>query len=239
MPSRLVYESFVSESGGSSIWCSMAAVNGMFRTTHQMLRRFNAASTCSFSSIHSVRGYDYNSLCVTKNSATVSPKSTLFATDHVQGDQHHHQQRRYKHSSTQIKRLFRKNPARLRVEKRMWNIDRKQPQVILENDVSRLPESDDTVVESTTEAAMESTNDIASVESTSTALEASAEDATASLTSQFLLYPRVYTPPAKLPNGWFEPMDPALRPTYPFSVTRTKNKPKDSIGFLPVYTKYR
>lgn len=39
------------------------------------------------------------------------------------------------------------------------------------------------------------------------------------------------------PNTWTEP--PATRPEYPFTVTRTKNKPNDAIGFLPVYTKFR
>ena len=40
-----------------------------------------------------------------------------------------------------------------------------------------------------------------------------------------------------LPNTWTEPA--ATRPEYPFSVKRTKNKPFDAIGFLPVYTKFR
>jgi len=40
-----------------------------------------------------------------------------------------------------------------------------------------------------------------------------------------------------LPNTWTEP--PAERPDYPFAVARTKNKPCDAVGFLPVYTKFR
>jgi len=39
------------------------------------------------------------------------------------------------------------------------------------------------------------------------------------------------------PNTWTEP--PLERPEYPFTVHRTKNKPNDAIGFLPVYTKHR
>ena len=39
------------------------------------------------------------------------------------------------------------------------------------------------------------------------------------------------------PNTWTEP--PPERPEYPFAVQRTKNKPNDAIGFLPVYNKYR
>jgi hypothetical protein len=43
-----------------------------------------------------------------------------------------------------------------------------------------------------------------------------------------------------LPNGWTKPLDASIvRPTYPFTVTRTKNKPLDAIGFLPVYAKLR
>ena len=40
-----------------------------------------------------------------------------------------------------------------------------------------------------------------------------------------------------LPNTWTEP--PPTRPEYPFTVTRTKNKPFGATGFLPVYTKFR
>jgi translation initiation factor 1 (eIF-1/SUI1) len=43
-----------------------------------------------------------------------------------------------------------------------------------------------------------------------------------------------------LPNGWTKPLDASIvRPDYPFTVTRTKNKPLDAIGFLPVYAKLR
>lgn len=214
--------------GGSTNRCSMAVSRMLCSSSYQLLRRFlspstdhTAASSSSIlPSVQSLRVHDFKALY-----ASVSLRNTVFDCDYTLSDQHH-QQRRYKHSSTQIKRLFRKNPARLRVEKRMWNIDRKQPQVLIEDDESHLRES--------TDVAVESTNDSAPVE-----LAAHAEEGSEPLPPQSLLYPRVYTPPAKLPNGWFEPMDPALRPTYPFTVTRTKNKPKDSIGFLPIYTKYR
>ena len=46
--------------------------------------------------------------------------------------------------------------------------------------------------------------------------------------------------PEFLSNGWC-PLPPAdlEMPEYPFSVSRTQNKPKDAVGFLPVYTKMR
>jgi hypothetical protein len=221
--------SVLAELGSTASCYSMPAVNRMvWAASHHLLRRcmntsttFTASSSARITPLNqAVRCYDFSALSMAKNTLHVSPPCSLVAGDFVQP--HQQQQRRYKHSSTQIKRLFRRNPARLRVEKRIWNIDRKQPLVILDDNFSPLQESRDGPVESAPP-----TN------------AASVEDEAVSLPPQSLLFPRVYTPPAKLPNGWFEPMDPALRPTYPFSVARTKNKPKDSIGFLPIYTKYR
>jgi len=40
-----------------------------------------------------------------------------------------------------------------------------------------------------------------------------------------------------LSNGWSMPA--STRPDYPFQVERTQNKPRDAIGFLPVYSKIR
>lgn len=88
---------------------------------------------------------------------------------------------RSKHSGTQIKRIFRNHPARIRVEERMGVVH------------SFLP-----------------------------------------------LHPVQYLPvhqPVVLANGWSAP--PVDRPNYPFSIKRTKNKPFDAVGFLPVYTKHR
>lgn len=43
-----------------------------------------------------------------------------------------------------------------------------------------------------------------------------------------------------LPNGWSAPPGPDFQvPEYPFAVKRTKNKPYDAVGFLPVYAKHR
>lgn len=88
---------------------------------------------------------------------------------------------RSKHSATQIKRIFRNHPARLRVEERMG------------------------------------------VEHTFLPLHP----------TQFA---RIHEP-IRLANGWSAPAP--ERPNYPFAVRRTKNKPCDAIGFLPVYTKHR
>lgn len=121
--------------------------------------------------------------------------------------------RRFKHSSTQIKRLFRKHPARLRIEGRQ-GIDRTNPAVV---------------------------------------------------PLQPLLFPPIFTP-VFLSNGWSAPPtsvslqqqsefsaletttttttvntshNEGILPNYPFRVQRTRNKPNDAIGFLPVYTKHR
>lgn len=43
-----------------------------------------------------------------------------------------------------------------------------------------------------------------------------------------------------LPNGWSAPPGPDVTiPEYPFRVARTKNKPNDAAGFLPVYSNFR
>lgn len=94
------------------------------------------------------------------------------------------QQQRWKHSKRQVKRLFNKNPARLRAEERMG--------------IDRSPQPID---------------------------------------------PPTYSPifePQLLSNGWSAPpRDGVTIPDYPFQVKRTKNKPNDAVGFLPVYSKMR
>eukprot|EP00531_Pseudo-nitzschia_arenysensis_P008325 CAMPEP_0116127458 /NCGR_PEP_ID=MMETSP0329-20121206/6850_1 /TAXON_ID=697910 /ORGANISM="Pseudo-nitzschia arenysensis, Strain B593" /LENGTH=231 /DNA_ID=CAMNT_0003621557 /DNA_START=26 /DNA_END=721 /DNA_ORIENTATION=- len=97
---------------------------------------------------------------------------------------------RSKHSSTQIKRLFKQNPAKRRIAL-------KQEQPV---DEGVIPES----------------------------------------TMQPL-----GTPPKFLSNGWSAPLtgsgDEAATATenYPFQVARTKNKPNNALGFLPVYSEHR
>ena len=44
--------------------------------------------------------------------------------------------------------------------------------------------------------------------------------------------------PEILSNGWTPPPNVPV-PEYPFRVARTSNKPKDAVGFLPVYSKMR
>ena len=67
------------------------------------------------------------------------------------------------------------------------------------------------------------------------------------------IYPPIYEPPGGiLANGWSEPPQLSAKdqgdesasevfvmPDYPFSITRTKNKPNGAIGFLPIYSDYR
>ena len=46
--------------------------------------------------------------------------------------------------------------------------------------------------------------------------------------------------PKFLPNGWCPPPSDDIEiPNYPFRVSRTKNKPNDAVGFLPVYSEFR
>jgi hypothetical protein len=144
---------------------------------------------------------------------------------------------RYKHSQTQIKRLFKGHPARLRVEKRLWNIDRKQPRVIVPTNFDIIPSKVVSTSFNETIVATQPTT-INTINPVPTDIdEQSVSMQQVSLPT--LLYPPIYTPTQILPNGWFEPMDPKTRPVYPFHIIRTKNKPKDAIGFLPIYTKYR
>jgi hypothetical protein len=91
---------------------------------------------------------------------------------------------RNKHSSTQVKRLFKRNPARRRVEARLGTTPK--------------------------------------------------PEAPPAVTFQPILEPNI------LANGWCEPPGDGIKiPEYPFKVSRTKNKPNEAIGFLPVYSEYR
>lgn len=97
--------------------------------------------------------------------------------------QHHAAIVRFKHSSTQVNRLFKKNPARSRVESRM-GIEHK----MMPLEPRQFPSLFDVKF---------------------------------------------------LPNGWSAPPPKEDVPLYPFSITRTQNKPNDGTGFLPVYSKFR
>eukprot|EP00980_Cylindrotheca_fusiformis_P028558 scaffold22610_cov115-Cylindrotheca_fusiformis.AAC.11 len=91
---------------------------------------------------------------------------------------------RNKHSSTQTKRLFNRNPARRRVQNRLG--------------INLKPEAPPPVT-----------------------------------------YPPILEPTI-LPNGWIPPPGSDVQiPDYPFAVSRTKNKPNDAVGFLPVYSEFR
>mmetsp|Transcript_32218 Transcript_32218/g.78577 ORF Transcript_32218/g.78577 Transcript_32218/m.78577 type:complete len:274 (-) Transcript_32218:1460-2281(-) len=113
---------------------------------------------------------------------------------------------RSKHSSTQIKRLFKKNPAKRRV-------------ALKKNMNETTTSSSSTVV-----------------------------DGNSSAGGGVIPEPQfapVVESPKFLPNGWCPlPSDDASAGSsssskYPFRVSRTGNKPQDSVGFLPVYSEYR
>mmetsp|Transcript_1435 Transcript_1435/g.3238 ORF Transcript_1435/g.3238 Transcript_1435/m.3238 type:complete len:245 (+) Transcript_1435:48-782(+) len=95
---------------------------------------------------------------------------------------------RSKHSSRQIKRLFKKNPARRRI-------------ALKNNDENYTDEGN--VPEATIEP--------------------------------IVAEPKIFS------NGWNPPLgdDGAELRKYPFAVARTKNKPNNAVGFLPVYSEYR
>jgi hypothetical protein len=94
---------------------------------------------------------------------------------------------RSKHSSTQIKRLFKQNPARRRIARK----DAAQNNNGIE-EIGMIPES----------------------------------------TIQPLI-----SDPKILSNGWNAPIGGSSE--HPFQVVRTKNKPNNALGFLPVYSEYR
>ena len=91
---------------------------------------------------------------------------------------------RSKHSSTQIKRLFKQNPAKRRIALKQQST----------TDEGVIPES------------------------TIQPLDAD---------------------PKFLSNGWSAPIEDAATENYPFQVARTKNKPNNALGFLPVYSEHR
>jgi hypothetical protein len=99
---------------------------------------------------------------------------------------------RSKHSTRQIKRLFKNNPARRRIDVKK---DQQHPADVVAPTIPK---------------------------------------------AQFqhaLLHPQ-----KMLPNGWNPPPlqeDLMNVPEYPFQVARTKNKPNNAMGFLPVYSEFR
>ena len=106
---------------------------------------------------------------------------------------------RSKHSSTQIKRLFKKNPARRRIL---------QKELLLNNNNN----------------------------------SSEGEEATTSVHNQNIIPQSQIQPvilePNILSNGWNAQTNVEIS-HYPFQVARTKNKPNDAVGFLPVYSEFR
>lgn len=113
---------------------------------------------------------------------------------------------RSKHSSTQIKRLFKKNPAKRRI-------------------------------------ALTKARDQQESSSFGTAVDAAEANNDNNIpTARFA---PIIDDPQFLPNGWSPPpaqdneqVKEALQ-KYPFLVQRTRNKPQDAVGFLPVYSDFR
>mmetsp|Transcript_3934 Transcript_3934/g.10311 ORF Transcript_3934/g.10311 Transcript_3934/m.10311 type:complete len:259 (+) Transcript_3934:106-882(+) len=97
---------------------------------------------------------------------------------------------RSKHSSTQIKRFFKKNPAKRRIAAR----EEKDSEDISSEDSGIIPKS--TIKPSVIDAKI-------------------------------------------LNNGWNVPVDDGQSQELPFRIARTKNKPNNAVGFLPVYAEYR
>jgi hypothetical protein len=123
--------------------------------------------------------------CLAKSAQPLSASPASFTRPSPSiGGQERNSQLRWKHSSTQLKRIFLQHPARARMEERL-GVDR--------TPLPLSPPKFDAVF-------------------------------------QFEM----------LPNGWSAPPGPGVQvPTYPFKIARTKNKPNDAAGFLPVYTKMR
>mmetsp|Transcript_21016 Transcript_21016/g.49605 ORF Transcript_21016/g.49605 Transcript_21016/m.49605 type:complete len:242 (+) Transcript_21016:230-955(+) len=102
---------------------------------------------------------------------------------------------RSKHSSTQIKRLFKQNPAKRRIALREKRERVESVDIDVDDDNGVIPEP--------------------------------------------TLSP-IVSEPKILKNGWNLPLpDDAELPEYPFRIARTKNKPNDAVGFLPVYSEFR
>jgi len=141
-------------------------------TTCQQQRQSLLVSSSSTGASSSILGgsFSWNNNCYNNNNATT----------------------RSKHSSTQIKRLFKQNPAKRRIAL-------KEKKVNGDGDEGIIPES---------------------------------------TLSPIILEPII------LKNGWNPPLggEDAKQlelPDYPFRVARTRNKPNNAVGFLPVYSEHR
>jgi len=129
-------------------------------------------------------------------SAAISTKKTIRESFDESSSFHNYTTTRSKHSSTQIKRLFKQNPARRRIARKQKDAE--------ENG----SEESGVIPEST-------------------------------------IQPMIMDPKF-LPNGWNVPIggssgesDGTQLQEYPFKVARTKNKPNNAVGFLPVYSEHR
>lgn len=125
--------------------------------------------------------------------ATTTPTSLSISTEswnQINAQSHNHTTTRSKHSSTQIKRLFKQNPAKRRIALR----EKRESPSTPELDTGIIPEP---------------------------------------TLSPIVAEPKIFK------NGWNPPLETAQLPEYPFRIARTKDKPNDAVGFLPVYSEFR
>lgn len=157
----------------------MVYLNLVGRTSSRLL----SATTCQ-QQIHSL---------LVSSSATVSSSSISAGSFPWNNNcyDNNNTTTRSKHSSTQIKRLFKQNPAKRRIALK----EKKENGVDGDGDEGIIPES---------------------------------------TISPIISEPIIFK------NGWNPPLGGALElPDYPFRVARTRNKPNNAVGFLPVYSEHR
>eukprot|EP00569_Conticribra_weissflogii_P002252 CAMPEP_0171330808 /NCGR_PEP_ID=MMETSP0878-20121228/2255_1 /TAXON_ID=67004 /ORGANISM="Thalassiosira weissflogii, Strain CCMP1336" /LENGTH=247 /DNA_ID=CAMNT_0011831185 /DNA_START=63 /DNA_END=803 /DNA_ORIENTATION=+ len=145
---------------------------------------------------------------------------------------------RSKHSATQVKRLFKQNPARLRLQKRQQQLELGQPP-----NNNTPPKKSKSKTKTTTTPAEDSSWILDDEQETE---KEPSSTSTATPTPPHSNYTPKFPPvfqPKFLKNGWSAPPPPEVQTAhlsaYPFHVKRTSNKPFHAAGFLPVYSDVR
>ena len=149
-----------------SLWLSAATAAASTTNANPSILRTIASAAISTTPV-------YDKLCAASHISSLNNNITT----------------RSKHSSTQIKRLFKKNPARRRIALR---------------DSQNNPEDEDIIPEGRIQP--------------------------------IISEPKIFL------NGWNAPLEgggDVQIPDYPFQIARTKNKPNNAVGFLPVYAEFR
>ncbi|KAL7468016.1 hypothetical protein ACHAXS_008238 [Conticribra weissflogii] len=145
---------------------------------------------------------------------------------------------RSKHSATQVKRLFKKNPARLRLQNRLQQLGQPPNDINNKHNNNKQTTPKTSTPESTPAEDSSWTLDEEQVEDDDDVVAA----ATPPRSSYTPKFPPIFRPKF-LKNGWSAPPPPDVQTahlaTYPFHVKRTSNKPFGATGFLPVYSDVR